>query len=93
MLRSKYHHPWQPRVSDSQTFNPYAKATETEVSLSAQLEELEEEAHTPMAAQGDSSVDRGSPAECLQAPAPVALEAAAGQSNWYERLVKRFTKH
>lgn len=47
MLRSKYHHPWQPRVSDGQLLNPSAHTTASETSFSDAVEEAEEQVHPP----------------------------------------------
>jgi hypothetical protein len=33
MMRSRFHRPWQPRMSDGQLFNPFAHSAEPESGL------------------------------------------------------------
>ena len=33
MMRSRFHRPWQPRMSDGQLFNPFAHSAEPELGL------------------------------------------------------------
>jgi len=90
MLRSKYHRPWQPRVSDGPLLNPSAHTTESEASFSDVVEEAEEQVHTPQSAEA--------PASASSAAATTELSAAPTQENpsdkpgWYATLVGRFAR-
>jgi hypothetical protein len=88
MLQSKFHRPWQPRVSGSQPYNPSAQATESEVSFSTAIEEVERDG-TPEseASQGGVSTESAQGVELMSPEAPVAPRS------WYSRLVERFAKH
>jgi len=95
MLQSKFRRPWQPRVSDSQPYNPSAHTTESEVSFSAAIEEVEGEVPTAAsAASQGAGVSAGShSAEGGEPLSPVAPETPRSESRWYAHLVEKFAKH
>ena len=87
MLQSKFHRPWQPRVSDSQPCNSSAHATEAEASFSAAIGEVEEAGHPPA---GDESTVRASAshsAESAELASPVAADSQRSPTSWYHALV------
>lgn len=57
MMRSKFRRPWQPRMNDSQIFNPFAHTTEPEAGLAdhQNMEIDEPEAHGTAAPRGDEA--------------------------------------
>ncbi len=91
MLRSKSHHPWQPRVSDGQILNPSAHTAESDTNFSDAIEQVESdgpasaEPREPVAAA--SSGNAAEDFESLSA----APETPRGKSRWYASLVHRFT--
>ncbi len=91
MLRSKLPRPWQPRVSDSPAFNPFAHATESETSLSEQIEDVEGQVQTP--ADRPAAASRSDAVECDESPSSVTAEAPTGKRRWYASLVERFARH
>jgi hypothetical protein len=93
MLQSKFHRPWQPRVSDSQPYNPSAHTTEADVSFSAAIGEVEEAAHPPAADEAAVAARAGHSAESAESASPAAPESQRGPISWYTRLVERFAKH
>jgi hypothetical protein len=94
MLRSKFHSPWQPHVSDGQLLNPSAHASESRTSFSDQIEELEGEVRMPEASQEEAAATSGSDPVTGADPAPsVAPEAPNARARWYASLVERFARH
>jgi hypothetical protein len=92
MLRSKYHRPWQPRVSDSQLLNPSAHTTESEASFSDVVEEAEEQVPSPQSPETAASASSSSAAERIELPEAGAAENPRGKTGWYENLMGRFAK-
>jgi len=90
MLRSKFHRPWQPHVSGGQLYNPSAHSTETEVSFSDAIGEVEEGMQTPTESPGAVRPDARQLADGVES-APAVAETSGGQSKWYLRLVERLT--
>ena len=93
MLQSKFHRPWQPRVSDSQPYNPSAHAAEAEVSFSAAIGEVEEAGHPREVDENAVAASVSHSAEGAESESPVAPESQRGPISWYTRLVERFAKH
>lgn len=93
MLRSKFHRPWQPHVSDSQPFNPSAHTTESATSFSEQIEELEEQGQTPAESQNAAAAASSGAVEDVKSSSSVAPETPRGRSRWYANLVDRFSRH
>lgn len=92
MLRSKYHRPWQPRVSDSPTFNPFAHGTESGVDLSVQIEESELESSSSAAHQTPASPSDYTSLEGIAPMIPDA-QAPSRRSRWYSSWIGRLTRH
>ena len=88
MLQSKFHRPWQPRVSGSQPYNPSAQTTDSEVSFSSAIEEVERDA-TPESEASQGSVST----EAAQGDELMSPQAPEEPKSWYSRLVDRFAKH
>lgn len=95
MLRSKFHRPWQPRVSGPQLYNPSAHSTESQVSFSDTIEEVKEEAAMPAEGHGAAAPSASHMAESVESmsPPPGVPETPEGQSKWYARLVERLVRH
>jgi hypothetical protein len=93
MLQSKFHRPWQPRVSDSQPYNPSAHANEAEVSFSDSIREVEEAGHPPAVDEATVAANVSHSAESAEPASPAAPESQRGPIGWYTRLVERFAKH
>ena len=93
MLRSKFHRPWQPRMSDGQLLNPSAHSTESETSFSDVVEETEEQLNVPEGAQASLSAGAKDAHQNVDSLASVAPESPSGKSGWYANLLARFAKH
>ena len=93
MLRSKFHRPWQPRVSDGQLLNPSAQTQASETSFSDAIEEAEEQVHTPESPAADPAHAPSSAIEDVEALRAVAEEVSAARSSWYARLRGRLAGH
>lgn len=93
MLRSKFHRPWQPRISDGQLLNPSAHATASETSFSDAVEEAEDQVHTSEGPEASASPSSGSACGSSEAPALLSPENLRGKSGWYANLMARFAKH
>ena len=93
MLQSKFHRPWQPRVSDSQPYNPFAHNSESEVSFSAAIEQAEGEVHKSAAGEGAAAASANHSVESVQSVESVPPVAPEGPKGRYARLAKNFAKH
>jgi len=89
MLRSKFHRPWQPHVSGGQLYNPSAHSTESEVSFSDAIGEVEEGMQAPTESPGAVTPGASPVADSAESVAPAAAEPSESQSKWYLRLVER----
>jgi hypothetical protein len=92
MLRSKFHRPWQPRISDGQLLNPSAHATESETSFSEVVEEAEDQVHVP---EGSETAASASPSDAVGDVGPLASvnpDNLGGKSAWYANLMGRFAR-
>jgi hypothetical protein len=60
MMRSRFHRPWQPRMSDGQMFNPFAHSAEPESGLEHHddLEQRDAENAQPVEAAADRPPSR-----------------------------------
>ena len=92
MLRSKYHRPWQPRVSDGPLLNPSAHTTESEASFSDVVEEAEEQVQTPQSAEAPVTASASSAAATAELPEAPTQESLRGKPGWYATLVGRFAR-
>lgn len=86
MLRSKFHRPWQPHVSDGQLLNPSAPSRASETTFSEVIEEAEEQVHTPESLAVDAAQPPAIALEDIEPLPPVAEAAPGAKSNWYSRL-------
>lgn len=93
MLRSKFHRPWQPRVSDGQLLNPSAHTTESETSFSDVVEETEEQVHAPTGPEAAGSPGSRDAFGNVDSPASGAPENPSRKSGWYANLMARFSRH
>jgi hypothetical protein len=94
MLRSKSHHPWQPRVSDGQLLNPSAHTTESDTSFRDEIEEVEREVNTPAEPLGPAiAAGTGNAVEDDLGSLSMPVETPRGKSRWYVSLLGRFAGH
>lgn len=91
MLRSKFHRPWQPQVSDSQPFNPFVQGGEAEGSLSEQIIETPEETHA--AARAAQDRPPAAEEESSGTDQRVSTQVTPQRQRWYESLFGRFVRH
>jgi hypothetical protein len=70
MLRSKFHHPWQPRVSDGQMLNPFAQSNPSETSFSEEIEEAERDVPEPASNHTAADTESGSNLDAVKSPYP-----------------------
>jgi len=86
MLRSKFHRPWQPHVSDGQLLNPSAQSQVSETTFSDAIEEAEEQVHTPESLAVEAAQAPAIALEDIEPPPPVADVAPGAKSSWYSKL-------
>jgi hypothetical protein len=90
MLQSKFHRPWQPRVSGSQPYNPSAHTAESEVTFSEAIGEIEESA---VEIQPPPAIQEAAPPSGTSDESPSTVVPASPWTRWYANLVGRFAKH
>lgn len=93
MLRSKSHHPWQPRVSDGQLLNPSAHTTQPDTSFSDEIEQVERDVQAPAVPPEPVITPISGNATGDFESVSAAPGVPRGKSRWYASLVERFSRH